>query len=125
MVLLPGNFANYGASFWDPDERAIEGIFVDRSALDPRAARVVVMNVGAPAGAARRLKDKLERLGYLKVQVTDLRDGNPGESVVISDVGLPLAQQVQQAAGKLQVRASDEGLPGADVTIKLGQDWTE
>lgn len=123
LVMLPGRFANYGASFWDPDEEGIEDIFSARGPVNPLEARIVVMNVGAPSGAARRLKDKLEGMGYLHVEVSDLRDGNPNESVVISESAI--AQKITQDVGSLKMVLDQTGVQGKDATIKLGSNWTE
>ncbi|GEM45370.1 LCP family protein [Deinococcus cellulosilyticus] len=124
MVMLPGRFANYGASFWDPDEAGIQDIFNARGPVNPLEASITIMNVGAPAGAARRLKARLDQMGYRNVQVSDLRDGNPSESVVITPQDA-VAQKLQQDTGQLKAMKADAGLPGVDATIKLGSDWKE
>ncbi|GGJ40553.1 LCP family protein [Deinococcus roseus] len=125
MTMLPGRFANYGASFWAPDEPGIRKIFSARGPINPLEASVTILNVGAPAGAARRLKQKLDALGYRNVQVSDLRYGNPAESVVISAVGRPAAEKLASDAGNLSIQDSGSGLQGFDVTIKLGSNWQE
>ncbi|MEF2279981.1 LCP family protein [Deinococcus sp. YIM 134068] len=116
MHSVPGDYG--GGGTWVPDRAGLSAIVRDhfRDPNDPRTLSVVVVNVGAPNGSARRLKAQLESLGYQNVQVADAPRADVPTTVtgkaaaaVLRDVG---HGEVSQAGG----------VPGADVTVRLGSD---
>ncbi len=71
MHTVPGNFG--GGGTWVPNRAALSQL-VDQNFTDPNDPRrlsIAVVNTAAPAGSARRLKDRLESLGYLQVSVSN------------------------------------------------------
>lgn len=113
--LLPGRF---GASTWLPDHAAISTLVKEtfRDPSDPRGLHVTVVNVGAPGGSARRLKEKLEGLGYQFVETA-----NGVRQDIPTTVTGPAASAVVRDMGFGQVMTT-EGSPGAGITVFLGSD---
>ncbi|WP_338064290.1 MULTISPECIES: LCP family protein [Deinococcus] len=116
---LPGTFGEGGT--WVADRPALHALVEARfrDPGDPRTLTVAVVNVGAPDGSARRLQTKLEALGYQKVVISSgpRADGpttitGKAAAAVLRDVGY----------GRV---TPEEGLPGADVTVRLGNDVEE
>ncbi|CAM3790652.1 LCP family protein [Deinococcus frigens] len=116
MHTVPGNFG--GGGTWIADRAALSTLVENnfRDPNDPRRLSIAVINTAAPDGSARRLKDKLEGLGYLRVSVANGPQGNATTTItglqatrILKDVGYG---QVVQALG----------MPGADVTVRLGSD---
>lgn len=112
---LPGNFSGPN---WQPDRSAIQSLIREhfRNPNDPRNLAVAVVNVGAPGGSARRLKERLEGLGYGNVVIS-----NASRAEVPTTVSGQAAAAVLRDVGHGQV-SQEEGLPGADVTVRLGTD---
>lgn len=115
MYSVPGNF---GDGPWLADRAALATLVENnfRDPNDPRRLSIAVVNNAAPAGSARRLKAKLESLGYLQVSISN---GSQGSS--ITTVTGTQAAQVLQDVGHGQV-VQVSGIPGADVTVRLGSD---
>lgn len=115
MYSVPGTF---GDGPWLVDRAALATLVENqfRDPNDPRRFTIAVVNTAAPAGSARRLKAKLEGLGYLRVSVSN----GPQDSSTTTVTG-PQAARVLQDVGHGQV-VQAPGLPGADVTIRLGRD---
>jgi len=112
---VPGNF---GGPNWIPDRGALRELVNEhfRDPNDPRNLAVAVVNVGAPPGSARRLKERLEGLGYTNITTTNgTRADGP------TTVSGTAAATVLRDVGHGQL-SQEEGLPGADVTVRLGTD---
>jgi LCP family protein required for cell wall assembly len=112
---VPGAF---GGPTWVPDRAGLESLITEhfRDPNDPRSLTVAVVNVGAPGGSARRLKERLESLGYREVLTSD------GERAdVPTTVSGTSAPAVLRDVGHGQL-SQEPGVPGADVTVRLGTD---
>ncbi len=127
-VLLPGSFGPGGT--WTPDRAQIRQLARGRFAPealpgDPRALKVVVVNVDAPSGSARRLKARLEALGYRNVwAVTGSGDA---DTTVVLAADRRAAERLRGdlGYGAVKLQGSGEqgpGEPGADLTVRLGAD---
>ncbi|QFP76637.1 LCP family protein [Deinococcus sp. AJ005] len=116
MHTVPGNFG--GGGTWVADRAAlatvVENNFTDPN--DPRRLSIAVINTAAPSGSARRLQEKLEGLGYLRVSVANGPQGNATTTITG-----PQAGRILQDVGHGQV-VQAQGVPGADVTVRLGSD---
>lgn len=112
---VPGDF---GGPTWVPDRAALAALIAEqfRDPNDPRRLRVAVLNVGAPDGSARQLRDQLMGLGYQNVWIADAPRADVGTTV-----SGPAAEQVLRDVGHGQL-SQDAGAPGADVTVRLGTD---
>ena len=122
-VLLPGSFGPGGT--WTPDRAQIRqlarGPFAPETLPgDPRALRVAVVNVGAPGGSARRLKARLEALGYRNVWAVT-GSGDAGTTVVLA-ADRRAAERLRGDVGYGAVKLQGTGEPGADLTVRLGAD---
>ncbi len=118
MHTVPGNFG--GGGTWVADRAALSAL-VDRhfsDPNDPRRLSVAVINTAAPAGSARRLKTRLEGLGYLRVSVAN---GTQATDITTITGARPQAERVLGDVGYGRV-VEVPGVPGADVTVWLGSD---
>ncbi|MFK7602125.1 LCP family protein [Deinococcus sp. SM5_A1] len=116
MHTVPGNFG--GGGTWIADRAALATVvdnnFTDPN--DPRRLSIAVINTAAPDGSARRLQGKLRSLGYLRVSVANGPQGNATTTITG-----PQASRILQDVGHGQV-VQAQGVPGADVTVRLGSD---
>ncbi|GBF04892.1 cell envelope-related transcriptional attenuator [Deinococcus aerius] len=112
---VPGTF---GGPTWVPDRAGLANLIEEhfRDPNDPRSLTVAVVNVGAPGGSARRLKERLEGLGY-----RDVVTSNGERADVPTTVSGTSARAVLRDVGHGQV-SQEPGVPGADVTVRLGND---
>lgn len=116
-TLLPGNFGPGGT--WTPDRAGIAQLVrTDFATGDPRDLSVALVNVDAPDGAARRLKARLETLGYKNVWIAS--EARHAALTVIHGGGA--AQALARDVGFGQVAQAGAGVPGADLTVRLGSD---
>ncbi|MBB5378253.1 LCP family protein required for cell wall assembly [Deinococcus metalli] len=116
---VPGTFGYQGAaSVWNVDQAALDALVAKsfRDPNDPRFLNVAVVNVDAPDGSARRLKTRLEELGYRNVSIA-----NGPRGPAATTISGTLAGRVQRDVGHGSVAAT-AGVPGADVTVRLGSD---
>jgi hypothetical protein len=119
---VPGTFGYRGAaSVWAVDQAALDAVIAKsfRDPGDPRFLNVAVVNVDAPDGSARRLKTRLENLGYRNVSIA-----NGPRVPAATTISGTLAGRVRRDVGH-GVVATAAGVPGADVTVRLGSDTPE
>lgn len=118
---LPGNFGTSGAlSIWAVNRPAVNALMREqfRDPNDPKGLSILILNAEAPAGSARRLRDRLTALGYLNV--TTANDQRPWPSTTVSGGGEAAATLLRDLGhGQLDSAPSS---PGADLTIRLGRD---
>jgi len=116
---VPGTFGYRGAaSVWEVDRAALGALIARefRDPSDPRSLGVAVVNTDAPDGSARRMKERLEGLGYANVWIVNEPRGpakTPSSGAaaarVLRDVGFGTVSEQPLASG-------------ADVTVRLGSD---
>ncbi|MFN8510703.1 MAG: LCP family protein [Deinococcaceae bacterium] len=125
---LPGRFANYGGtSFWESDPAALKSLlsqnFWDANQTDPRNFSIALMNVGAPDGSARKLKTKLESLGYQNVWITEPTDGEQKPTHILATPSTASGSRLLQSdIGYGEVQLGSVGIRGADILVRLGPD---
>ncbi|GAA5512956.1 polyisoprenyl-teichoic acid--peptidoglycan teichoic acid transferase TagU [Deinococcus carri] len=117
MHTVPGSFG--GGGTWLPDRAALRALVAEnfRDPNDPRALTVAVVNLAAPDGSARRLRTRLEELGYQDVRIAE----EPRTDGVPTTVSGAAAASVLRDVGHGEVTRQG-GVPGADVTVRLGSD---
>ena len=118
---VPGNFGMVGAaSVWNVDTPRLDALLAEqfRDPGDPHGLRVLVLNADAPDGSARRLKAKLEALGYHNVSTAN--EQKPWPVTTVSGPATPAAALLRDLGyGQLDNAPS---LPGSELTIRLGRD---
>nr|WP_237427187.1 LCP family protein [Deinococcus xianganensis] len=116
---VPGNFGYRGAaSVWEVDRAALNALVARefRDPNDPRSLGVAVVNTDAPDGSARRLKERLEGLGYANVWIVNEPRG-PAKTTASGAAAARVLRDVGFGSVSDQPLAS-----GADVTVRLGSD---
>ncbi len=116
---VPGNFGYRGAaSVWEVDRAALGALVAKdfRDPNDPRSLGVAVVNTDAPDGSARRLKERLEGLGYANVWIVNETRG-PAKTTASGAAAARVLRDVGFGTVSEQPLAS-----GADVTVRLGSD---
>nr|WP_217609666.1 LCP family protein [Deinococcus sp. GbtcB9] len=116
---VPGNFGYRGAaSVWEVDRAALGTLIAKhfRDPNDPRSLGVAVVNTDAPDGSARRLKERLEGLGYANVWIVNETRG-PAKTTASGEAAARVLRDVGFGTVSDQPLAS-----GADVTVRLGSD---
>ncbi|WP_231881692.1 LCP family protein [Deinococcus puniceus] len=116
MHTVPGDFG--GGGTWLPNRSALQALVSKhfRDPNDPRTLNIAVVNVAAPDGSARRLKEKLEGMGYQNVSISSAL----GSAATTTASGTAAAR-VLQDVGYGRVEAA-QSAGGADVTVRLGSD---
>ncbi|UBV43397.1 LCP family protein [Deinococcus taeanensis] len=116
---VPGDFGYRGAaSIWEVDRAALGTLIAKnfRDPNDPRSLGVAVVNMDAPDGSARRLKERLEGLGYANVWIVNEKRG-PAKTTASGAAAARVLRDVGFGTVTDQTLAS-----GADVTVRLGSD---
>ncbi|QII21732.1 LCP family protein [Deinococcus wulumuqiensis R12] len=119
---VPGNFGMVGAaSVWNVDTPRLDALLGEqfRDPNDPHGLRVLVFNADAPDGSARRLKARLESLGYRNV--TAANEARPWPVTTVSGPAAPAAALLRDL-GYGQLDPAAPGTPGSELTIRLGRD---
>ncbi|WP_442873426.1 LCP family protein [Deinococcus arcticus] len=113
---VPGTFGAGGT--WAVDRAALQATIARhfRDPNDPRSLGVAVVNTDAPDGSARRLKTRLEALGYTNVWIVNEARG-PATTTATGEAAARVLQDVGHGAV-----SQAAGAPGADVTVRLGND---
>jgi len=130
--LLPGSFmTSRGVSYWNPDagktRRMLAGFGTTLAGDTPAAAqpngqRVALVAAGATPERLRALRDRLLRLGYRNVVISEQPAVPRETTVVLSNINLAEAQTLRANLGFGEARASGEGLLWADLTVWVAND---
>ncbi|PYE48693.1 LytR family transcriptional attenuator [Deinococcus yavapaiensis KR-236] len=123
--LLPGHF---GGMVWIPEDDKIQTLVHDKFALeavagDPRALKIAIVNVSAPAGSARRLQEKLQGLGYVNVTIGN-GDGDRNRTTLLT-TDKKAAERLRDDLGYGRIVLGGVGEAGADLTIRLAADFPQ
>jgi polyisoprenyl-teichoic acid--peptidoglycan teichoic acid transferase len=128
-LLLPGDFGRLGGkSFWLPDNQAIQNLVVKHlrganqfEARDVRNLAVAV--VASDSNLQTRAIAKLRAAGFQNVFASNSNPGNPKLTTILSNLNLEEARAARSYLGVGETLVSGEGVLGADLTIKVGQDF--
>lgn len=120
--LLPGHF---GGVVWVPEDDEIRALVRDKFSLeavagDPRALKIAIVNVNAPAGSARRLQEKLQALGYANVTIGNGDGDRQRTTLLASDK--QAAERLRSDLGYGRIVLGGVGESDADLTVRLGAD---
>jgi polyisoprenyl-teichoic acid--peptidoglycan teichoic acid transferase len=129
-LLLPGDFGRLGGkSFWLPDAQAIQNLVIKHlRGANQFEARDIKNLAVAVVASDQNLRDKaiskLRAAGFQNVFASDSNPGNPKLTTVLSNVNLEEARAARSFLGVGEALVSGEGVLGADLTVKVGQDFT-
>jgi len=137
MLMLPGRFSTeqeYRASYWLPDQERIQvlmGQYFDVEAntfqaIEPSALRVAIQPDANQAVAVEPLIQTLSESGYQHIRVAAPYYRPLNHTRIVAQNGDRLdAEAVRQVLGVGKVRVENTGDFYSDITIQLGQDWSE
>jgi polyisoprenyl-teichoic acid--peptidoglycan teichoic acid transferase len=128
-LLLPGDFGRLGGkSFWLPDNQAIQNLVVKhlRGTNQFEAREVKSLSVAVVANDLELQNLAISRLraaGFQNVFASSSNPGNPKLTTILSNLNLEEARATRSFLGVGEALVSGEGVLGADLTIKIGQDF--
>ena len=141
MVMLPGRFSGsteYVASYWLPDWEASAPIiqnffqtdsvamFADNKATYVSDLRIAVQNASGEANVASQVASHLRDSGFTNVYiVADWPDTARTTEVIAQRGDLESAAVLESVLGTGEVVAESTGDLGSDLTIRVGQDWSQ
>jgi polyisoprenyl-teichoic acid--peptidoglycan teichoic acid transferase len=128
-LLLPGDFGRLGGkSFWLPNNQAIQNLVVKHlrgtnqfEARDVKSLSVAV--VAGDLGLQNLAISRLRAAGFQNVFASSSNPGNPKLTTILSNLNLEEAKAARSFLGVGESLVSGEGVLGADLTIKIGQDF--
>ena len=139
MLMLPGGFSEngkYGASYWIPDQEAIQKLAVKnfglgaswmdtQETIDPSRLRIAIQDSTGEGQSVRGLINTLQQAGYVNVSRVSRGAGEPLETthIVAQQGDSNSAESVRQVLGFGEVRVESTGDIGSDITIQVGRDW--
>ena len=137
MLMIPGEFNGDGrkdVSYWLPDRGRIQQLvatyfdkgYSDRTKVDPAYIRVSIQDSTNNPEAAQSMVRTLEKAGYRNIFVD-----NPWKEplrisrIVAQNGDDSSASAIRNTLAFGEVRVDNTGNLSSDVTIQLGQDWSE
>jgi LCP family protein required for cell wall assembly len=138
MLMLPGNFSrpqDYNLSYWLPSFGEIDtmvdqyfGYGTQRVAAtsNPSRVRIAIQDSTDNPVAVQALRNALRDSGYSNVSVDRALNGPLPISRIVAQRGDgATAEIVHRYLGIGEVRVESTGALNSDITIQLGQDWTQ
>ncbi|MEO0349414.1 MAG: LCP family protein [Cyanobacteria bacterium P01_A01_bin.15] len=142
MVMLPGRFSSpqeYRASYWIADTNGTNDVMQQFFDAEPAAMlandapnrsisrlRIAVQNASGEPDRARTVADHLRNEGFRNVYVIEDWPDSHHQTAVIAQRGdLNGAGFVEAVLGTGKVVADSTGDLDSDITIRVGNDWTE
>jgi hypothetical protein len=140
MVMLPGRFSamtEYNASYWLPDWQAsapiVQNFFqtdsvamvADNHATYVSDLSIAVQNASGDDNVAREVARHLRNSGFDNVYViADWPDTSRTTEVVAQRGDLESAAVIESVLGTGEVVSESTGDLDSDITIRVGQDWS-
>ncbi|MBW4427665.1 MAG: LCP family protein [Nostoc desertorum CM1-VF14] len=139
MLMLPGRFSEkneYDASYWLPNKDGIAKLMSQHFGLeseqeqqmaDPGSLRVAIQDsTGGDRSNLRPLIRALEKSGYRNIYVAKAW-GEPLEvtHIVAQQGDGESAELIRDTLGFGEVRVESTGNLGSDISIQVGQDWSQ
>jgi LCP family protein required for cell wall assembly len=139
MVMLPGRFSTlseFKASYWilNPEgrDRVMQQYFkVNPTATEansPRlttALKIAIQNASSQSDAAQKVRQSLVSLGFSNVYVTsDWTERQTQTQIIVQQGDLHGAEELQAALRLGRVEAVSTGDIESDLTIRVGDDWS-
>ncbi|MCG9892681.1 MAG: LCP family protein [Thermosynechococcaceae cyanobacterium MS004] len=144
MALLPGRFSSpeeFELSYWIMDRTATDQVLKSYFQVEPpitdeasipadlKAVTIVVQNASGDPGAADRMVDHLQQLGFpnLVLATEDWSETLDKTQVVPQWGNLDAAKGVEELLGSddSEVTADSTGDLQSDLTVRVGRQWAE
>ena len=138
MLMLPGNFSSpsdYALSYWLPSYGDIDtmvdqyfgfGTQAVASRRDPSRVRIAIQDSTNSPVAVQTLTKTLRDSGYSNISVArSLQEPLPISRIVAQRGDMATAEMVQRFLSIGEARVESTGVLNSDITIQLGQDWTQ
>ncbi|QQE63590.1 hypothetical protein GFS31_02570 [Leptolyngbya sp. BL0902] len=138
MLMLPGNFSNpneYSLSYWLPSYGDIDtmvdqyfgfGTQTVATTRDPSRVRIAIQDSTNSSVAVQALTKTLRDSGYSNISVArSLQEPLPISRIVAQRGDMATAEMVQRFLGIGEARVESTGVLNSDITIQLGQDWSQ
>jgi polyisoprenyl-teichoic acid--peptidoglycan teichoic acid transferase len=139
MMRMPGDYngdGRHGTSFWLPDEVGIKNKMaqyfahgeVDTTPIPPEKLRIKVIDTGYYPDATQRFLKTLEKAGYQQVSLDRdpkaLKENLATTQINVQYGGSLAGELIKEKLGLGTVEVDTAGDLYADITIKLGKDWS-
>jgi len=137
MLMLPGRFSTpqeFHASYWLPDQEQTQvfmaqyfDVKVDGlPAIEQSTLRIAIQPDANQLGAAESLITILSKSGYQHIRVADPFYRPLKHTRIVAQNGDRVdAEAIREVLGLGEVRVESTGVFYSDITIQLGQDWSE
>ncbi len=139
MVMLPGRFSDpteYVASYWIMDHSGVNQVMRDYFAVAPTGEliserslsrlNIAVQNASGNPRLVRQVVDYLHDQGFDNVYtVQDWPEQQQTTEIIVQRGDLQRANMLETVLGVGHVVPSSTGDLGSDLTIRVGDDWTE
>ena len=142
MVMLPGRFSSpqeYRASYWIADTNRTNDVMQQFFDAEPAAMlandapnrsisrlRIAVQNASSEPDRAQTVADHLRNEGFRNVYIVEDWPDSHHQTAVIAQRGdLNGAEFVEAVLGTGKVVADSTGDLDSDITIRVGNDWTD
>lgn len=139
MFMLPGRFSQqeeYNASYWIPDQTAIErmmsqhfglGLISDIQQVSTRRLRIYIQDsTGSDRSELTSITETLQASGYRHVRIyTPWHEPLDVTNIIAQQGDGENAELIRSLLGFGEVRVESTGVLNSDITIQLGKDWLQ
>jgi LCP family protein required for cell wall assembly len=139
MVMLPGQFSSsdeYIASYWLMDHSGVNQVMQDYFDVAPMGEfvserslsrlKIAVQNASSDPGLVRQVVNYLQDQGFDNVYtVQDWPERQQTTEIIVQRGDLQRASMLETVLGVGHIVSTSTGDLGSDLTIRVGDDWTE
>ncbi len=138
MLMVPGSFSQpseyNGISYWLPSPQRIQGMMAQHfdfgtataQTVNASSTRVVIQDSMHQNSALQAVMNQLRQAGYGNVSTTTLnREPLRVTRIVAQQGDVESAEAVRRSLGFGEVRIESTGDLDSDVTVQVGQDWSQ
>jgi LCP family protein required for cell wall assembly len=138
LLMLPGTFSrpqDFTLSYWLPSYGEIDGLVKQyfgygnqpgTAASSPNRVRVAIQDSTHNSIAVQALTQALRESGYANIYVDKtLNQALPISRIVAQQGDVATAEMMHRFLGIGEVRVESTGALNSDITIQLGEDWSQ